>query len=1143
MQCAQCGAQARDDQQFCGHCGAPLALPCPTCGYANPGEHNFCGSCGSRLDLQSPPPAAPVSTERRVVSVLFVDLVGFTSLSEQRDPEEVRDLITEYFDLARDVIGPFGGTVDKFIGDAVMAWWGATTSLEDDAERAVRAALELVDRVSTLGDRQGIPGLAARAGVMTGEVAVGPGGNEQGLLLGDLVNSTARLQSLAEPGTVLVGERTASLVGTAIELEEAGTHRVKGKEEPLSAWRAARVAGERGGRGRADTLEPPFVGRSAELRLLKDTLHANGRDGRARLVSLVGQAGIGKSRLVWELKKYVDGLVEDVFWHEGRSPAYGDALALWALGEMIRGRAGIQETDTATVTAERLADTVAAHVVPEEADWVCDRLAALLGVGDSVGSERTELFAAARTLFEGIAARGTTVLVFEDLHWADPGLLEFIEELPDWSQNHPILVVTVARPDLLDRRPDWGSGRRGFTSLYLTPLADEEVAKLIRGTVTGMPEPAVERIVGSAGGVPLFAVEMLRTLLSDGRLVLIDGVATVTGQLGEIEVPSTVQAVIAARLDRLPADERELVRDAAVLGQSFTVEGLAALRDEGVDKLERRLGGLVRHEILELNRDPRSPERGQYRWVQTVLREVAYGRIPRQDRRDLHLRVARYFRAADDPELAPVAASHFVAASEHTAGADPELHAEMVEALRAAVRRAQALHAHEQVLSLVATAVPVVPDEIAVELREAGAWAAVRVSDDAEADRHVAALRDLAAAGDDPSWSHRAVALAGWVANETRRSPQALEMMRSHLDTHRDLLADCHLARVAVYLSRALMLNGDSADAAALADEALGAAEHFGLIGDVADAMITRGTALSGERIHQAMALLRGALALSREHRLAAPEWRALVNIGYASPDPAETSAAAQEAFDGAKKVGDRTQATFVAGNLVSYRLFVLDLDEAEQVLDDPIWSDRPGSRITRLAYRIQAELYRGDRERVEALLAEATTLLSEVADAQAKLNLERAQASVDLVDGDYRAVFDLGRRHFEELPFAPGVSVGLAVSGAALGGDPEQLREAEAMAQTLPEGDLYTGSVRWPGIMLALVGGDTERAVREADVLLDWLEERGMRWLLFRDLTSAARHLPADHEARSRYVARIRALTDEAGAPGLWEFAERALA
>ncbi|HEY5651654.1 MAG TPA: adenylate/guanylate cyclase domain-containing protein, partial [Acidimicrobiia bacterium] len=289
-----------------------------------------------------------------MVSVLFIDLVGFTAFSEGRDPEEVRGLITEYFDVARDVIERFGGTVDKFIGDAVMAWWGATTSQEDDAERAVRSALEVVDAVASLGERLGVAGLAARSGVMTGEVAVGPGGNEKGLLLGDLVNSTSRLQSLAEPGMVFIGDVTAGLVNRAIDLEAAGTHHVKGKEEPIVAWRATRVLSERGGRGRVDMLEPPFVGRVSELRLLKDTLAATGRDRRARLVSLVGQAGIGKSRLIREFSNYVDGLVDDIYWHEGRSPSYGDGLALWALGEMIRGRAGIQETDSPEVTADRL---------------------------------------------------------------------------------------------------------------------------------------------------------------------------------------------------------------------------------------------------------------------------------------------------------------------------------------------------------------------------------------------------------------------------------------------------------------------------------------------------------------------------------------------------------------------------------------------------------------------------------------------------------------------------------------------------------------------------------------------------------------------------------------------------------------------
>ena len=344
MMCSQCGAQGVDGQRFCGVCGAAFTLACQQCEYENPADHRFCGGCGTALGdpaATSPPPQVP-AVERRVVSVLFVDLVGFTSYSEGRDPEDVRSMITAYFDLAREVIERFGGTVDKFIGDAVMAWWGATTSNEDDAERAVRASLELVDRVRTMGEHLDIEDLAARVGVMTGEVSVGPGGNERGLLLGDLVNIASRVQSLAEPGAVLVGETTASLVESAIDLIPAGTHHLKGRAEPVTAFRADRVLGERGGKGRSDSIAPPFVGRTSELRLLKDALHSSGEDGHARLVSVIGQAGIGKSRLVWEFRKYIDGLVEDVYWHEGRSPSYGDGLAMWALGEMIRQRAGIQ---------------------------------------------------------------------------------------------------------------------------------------------------------------------------------------------------------------------------------------------------------------------------------------------------------------------------------------------------------------------------------------------------------------------------------------------------------------------------------------------------------------------------------------------------------------------------------------------------------------------------------------------------------------------------------------------------------------------------------------------------------------------------------------------------------------------------------
>ncbi len=1141
MECGTCGATAQEEQRFCGQCGRPLVATCTDCGFDNPPGHRFCGSCGGALGAATANdrPEAPKATERRVVSVLFVDLVGFTTFSEGRDPEEVRSVITEYFEVARDVIERFGGTVDKFIGDAVMAWWGATTSQEDDAERAVRSALEVVDAVVSLGERMGVVGLAARSGVMTGEVAVGPGGNEMGLLLGDLVNTTSRLQSLAQPGTVLIGDVTAGLVNRAIDLEAAGTHQVKGKEESVVAWKATRVLSERGGRGRVDMLEPPFVGRASELRLLKDTLTATGRDKRARLVSLVGQAGIGKSRLIREFSNYVDGLVEDIYWHEGRSPSYGDGLSLWALGEMIRGRAGIQETDSPEVTAERLTGAVEAFVADAEVDWVRDRLAGLLGVGESVGGERTELFAAARTFFEGIAARGTTVLVFEDLHWADPSLLEFVEELPDWSRNHPILVVTMARPDLLDRRPDWGSGRPGFASLYLGPLGQSEMADLIAGAVEGIPDSAVERIVAAAEGIPLFAVEMLRTLLSEGRLVVtVDGVS-VQGDLTEIDVPSSVQAVISARLDRLPQAERDLARDAAVLGQSFTIEGLAALREESLDKLERRLGDLVRHEVLTLVRDPRSPELGQYQWVQGMLREVTYGRIARADRHDLHLRVARYFRELGDPELAPVAAAHFVSASEYSGEADPRLQEELVASLQAAIDRARSLHAHEQILSLVELALPVATPQLAVDLHEYAALAAVRLSAGATADRHTEALAALASELGDVAVLHRSVAIAGRVGNAMRRSDTIKQLLVDHVDRYPELADDPYLAWAAVDLARAHMLTGDDEAAASTADRALGAVEKLDLTEAIADAMITRGTALSSTRYHQAMALLRGALAICNEHDLTDTKLRALINIGYASQTMDETFEATDAAFEESKRSGDRNSASFVAGNLVGGLMYQLRLDEAEAVLVDPVWSMEPTDQIQRVVSLADLQLRRGNRREADLHLDAAREVLDDVTDAQARLAFERTESIFLAVDGDPGALFDIGVRHFEETTFAPGISVSLAVLGAGLSGDLDRLQRALEMARSLQPGMFNTPSVDWADAMVDLAEGHTTEGFAKAESLVRWLQEQGMVWQEFLTLTSVTPLLPPDHEARARYRQRLEEMTLAAGALGLWEWAQ----
>ncbi|MGH2870052.1 MAG: adenylate/guanylate cyclase domain-containing protein, partial [Solirubrobacteraceae bacterium] len=377
MTCASCGSPNREGQRFCGMCGAPLAIRCGSCGASGATDQRFCGECGARLSdgaaaggqatsATASSGAQPPSAERRHVSVLFADLVGFTSLSDQRDAEDVRELLSRYFDTARTVITRYGGTVEKFIGDAVMAVWGAQAIQENDAERAVRAALELVDAVAAFGEQAGVPGLAARVGVLTGEAAVTVGAVGQGMVAGDLVNTASRVQSAAQPGTVFVGEGTRQATESAIVYADVGGHHLKGIAEPVRLWRAERVVAGNGGALRPTGLEPPFVGREREIRLLKEYLHAVSEERKARLLSIVGVGGVGKSRLAWEFFKYVDGLSEVSYWHRGRCLSYGEGVAYWALAEMVRMRAGIVENESPAVARAKLRAAVEEFVAGDD---------------------------------------------------------------------------------------------------------------------------------------------------------------------------------------------------------------------------------------------------------------------------------------------------------------------------------------------------------------------------------------------------------------------------------------------------------------------------------------------------------------------------------------------------------------------------------------------------------------------------------------------------------------------------------------------------------------------------------------------------------------------------------------------------------
>ncbi|HSL26646.1 MAG TPA: adenylate/guanylate cyclase domain-containing protein, partial [Acidimicrobiia bacterium] len=707
MLCPTCGTRNPDTNRFCGNCGTALEITCPNCSSLNPPGMRFCGQCGYQLGVPSAGEAAPSIplplSERRLITVLFSDLVGYTTFAEGRDPEDVRAFLTSYFDQAREVIDRFGGVVEKFIGDAVMAVWGAIQANEDDPERAVRAALELVDAIAKLAADVGAPELALRVGVHTGEASVGPGANQMGMVAGDNVNIASRLQSAAMPGTVLVGEGTYLAASRAIVFEPAGEQTVKGKTVPVAAWRALRVVAERGGVGRTEQLEPPFVGRAEELRLLKDLLALVARDSRSRMVSILGETGIGKSRLVWEFIKYIDGLVEPIYWHEGRSPAYGEGVTFWAVSQMIRRRAGIALTDPPEVAHAALRSAVDLYF-PEgaERDWVGPRLAAVLGLGQAPAGDRAELDAAVRSFFEAVSRTGTTVLVFEDLQWADPGLLDFVEELTDWWRDLPILIIALTRPELTDRRPTWGAGRQGMISLRLSPLTDQEMQALVTGTVPGLPEEAVTAIVARAAGTPLYAVELLRGLLVQGDLEEEEGHYRLVGDVRRMAIPESLQAVIGARLDRLDPSDRTLLQDAAVLGYSFTAAGLANIKKEGVSDLETHLDHLVKREMIEPVRDPRSSERGQYRFLQALTRDVALGRMSREAKRTRHVDVARYFESLVEPELAVVVASHYLEALDATPKGPEadELRAKAVASMAAAAGRASNVRAYEQVLTI-----------------------------------------------------------------------------------------------------------------------------------------------------------------------------------------------------------------------------------------------------------------------------------------------------------------------------------------------------------------------------------------------------------------------------------------------------------
>ncbi len=1067
MICPNCSTQNEPGRKFCGECGTRLAVACANCGTANAPGTRFCGECGTALEAAasagpraggdgtrpgSPPSnvrpvegavAGPIA-ERRLVTVLFADLVGFTSLSEGRDPEEVRELLSRYFDTAREQIERYGGTVEKFIGDAVMAVWGAPTAHEDDAERAVRAALEVVDAVKELA-----PGLQARAGVLSGEAAVTLGARGQGMVAGDLVNTASRLQSAAQPGMVLVGETTQHATSSAIAYEPAGEQLLKGKAAPVTAYRAIRVVAERGGRGRGDRLEAPFVGRDSELRLLKDLFHATARESRVRLVSITGQGGIGKSRLVWELKKYADGVAEDVWWHEGRSPAYGSGITFWALGEMVRARAQINETDDPATTRTKLGESVT-RFVSEEADRerVERALQALLGVGDSAGGSPGELFGAWRLYFERMAAQGLLVMAFEDLHWSDPGLLDFIDHMLEWTRNVPILIVTLARPELLERRPDWGAGRRNFLALDLEPLTETAMRELLGGFVPGLSDAAVRSIVARAEGIPLYAVETIRMLVADGRLRDRDGGGfEPVGELGELAVPDTLHALIAARLDNLDPAERSLVQDAAVLGQSFSPAGLGAVSGLETPALTARLRTLVKADLLIEERDPRSPELGQYAFVQALIREVAYSTLAMKDRRARHLAAARFFESLGDDELAGALASHYLAAYRASPGGEEAaaLATQARLALRGAADRAAALGGQRQALSFLEQAIDITTDEEEVadlleRAIEAATFAAIYDTALGLSPR-LQAIRE--AAGDRVGLAN-ALSLESEALFGMRQRERAVQVIQAALPRFEDLGDSPALLRLVANLANAAALTRQYELASQTSDRALGMAERLGDAETAARMLSVRGSmAQFRGRLWEAIALVEGARRLAEQHGLTTMVNRvngALSNV-LALDDPMATLAVEREVIAYSRRQGRRETEIVTLGNAAED---ARRTGEWDWVFAEVERSRRPeasgADQLLEVGIGV-LRIYRGEMADDER--EELVARISEIDDQDASTAATDIRAVVGLLAGDYAAAVHEWTIQANESDLNAPYALPKAGIAAVLGGDSAAAQEA----------------------------------------------------------------------------------------------------
>jgi predicted ATPase/class 3 adenylate cyclase len=822
-----------------------MAAACRRCGSVLGVDARFCSACGTPVEERG-------GEERKVVTVLFADLVGSTAYGDVRDPEDVRAVLRPYFSRLREEIDRFGGVVEKYIGDAVMALFGVPAAHEDDPERAVRAALAVRDTIAQVGAAGSLE-LQVRLAIHTGEAVVAldahPDAGEKAAY-GDLLNTAYRIQEAAPPNGVLVGESTWRATRDVFEFGDAYEIAAKGKSQPLTVRTVLQARSEPHQRfDRTDIA--PLVGRSDELELLAGALKRAQRERMPQLVTLMGPPGIGKSRLVWELATNVAAEDESVRWLRGRCLPYGDGVTFWALGEIVKSRAGILESDTAAEAEAKLGQAVRRAFSDEaEAEWIARHLRPLVGLADESAlavEGRDEAFAAWRRAVEALAQNAPVVLAFEDLHWADDGLLDFIDHLVDWAQGIPLLVLGTTRPELLDRRRNWGGGKRNATTMSLGPLSAEDTDELVSGQLegSGLPQDVHDTVLAAAQGNPLYAEEYLRMLVDRGILERTGGTWRLS--VSELPVPETVQAIIAARLDALPAPEKSLLQDAAVLGHGFWMSALEAMTGESRWAIDERLRSLTRKDLVRSQRSSAVVGESEYAFHHVLVRDVAYAQIPRATRASKHAAAAAWLegvgRSEDNSEML---AHHYLLALEYAraAGEDTSFLADSARsALIEAGDRAAALAAfeaaerfYEAARELTGERDPELP-QLLLRLGRARIHARGTGSDVLpEAAEGLLALGDREGAAE-------AFVLLGRSAIQERKPDRASEYLHRAAELLGDSPATPVKAALAVHLAALHMVVENAEAAIAAASDALAQAERLGLDELRANALTTIGTA------------------------------------------------------------------------------------------------------------------------------------------------------------------------------------------------------------------------------------------------------------------------------------------------------------